>query len=166
MLSQVIKASIANLRECEQLIDKISDETYKNKSVAPYYSSFGQHLRHVLDIYDCALSGIVSKIVDFSARKRDLTVEDEKDAGKAYIQQIISKLNQLSDKDPGERIMIKDDLGNGYAELPGTIGSVLVQAFSHTIHHYACVGYILAGQGQDIPHPRFGLNPTSPDTSK
>ena len=43
-----------------------------------------------------------------------------------------------------------------------TLGSVLLQAHNHVIHHYASIGYIMFQLGVDLTSENFGYNPTTP----
>ena len=55
-----------------------------------------------------------------------------------------------------------DDLGTGRVTAKYTIGSALIQAHSHAIHHFASVGFIINQLGIELPDADFGYNPTTP----
>ena len=59
-------------------------------------------------------------------------------------------------------IVVLDDLGHGTLRIKYTLGSLLAQANSHTIHHYAIINYILDRLSIKMEDEDFGLNPTSP----
>ena len=52
-----------NLERGIQLLNCISNEIYGNTTIAPYYSSIGSHMRHILDIFDCIFDGLESKVL-------------------------------------------------------------------------------------------------------
>ena len=61
-----------------------------------------------------------------------------------------------------ERISVIDDLGSGKMEIEYTLASLLAQANSHTIHHYAIISYILDRLNIAIEDETFGYNPSTP----
>ena len=71
----MISAIEMNLHRGVKLLNSISNEQYSNTSVAPYYSSIGRHMRHILDVFDCVFEGIPVLKVDLTARKRNEIVE-------------------------------------------------------------------------------------------
>ncbi len=158
----MIEAIEENLKRGVKLLNSITDEQYSNTSVAPYYSSIGRHMRHILDVFDCVFDGLDALEVDLSARKRNEIVELNTQEGINYFNKIISNLPQLQSMDLNQLITVKDDLGKGLVVQKYTLGGLLVQAHSHAIHHYASLGYIISQLGIEIPDEQFGFNPTTP----
>lgn len=158
----MILAIEKNLQRGVKLLNSISNEQYTNTSIAPYYSSIGRHMRHILDIYDCIFDGLSIKKVDLSARKRNEIVELDTQQGLAYFDKILGQLTLLNDLDLDQLILVKDDLGAGTVEQNYTLGGLLIQAHSHAIHHFASLGYIISQLGIEIPDEDFGYNPTTP----
>ncbi len=151
-----------NLKRGISLLSSITDEQYSNTSIAPYYSSIGRHMRHILDIFDCAFDGLENNmIVDLAARKRNESVELKTDAGIEYFNKIIAKLNGLKSSDFDQLISVSDDLGMGIIAQKYTLGGLLIQAHSHAIHHFASLGYVIYQLGIEIPDEDFGFNPTT-----
>ncbi len=59
-------------------------------------------------------------------------------------------------------IIVIDDLGMGKVEIKYTFASLLAQANSHTIHHYAIINYILNGLNIELKMNNLDYNPTTP----
>ncbi|WP_106794018.1 hypothetical protein [Aquimarina sp. Aq78] len=163
MLKQIVQPTIINLKQAEEIFAELPPAIYSSTSAAPYYSSIGGHLRHILDIFKCIVNGIDSRIIDLTKRKRGTIVEQNPVEGQRYLRKIISDLECISGLDPSIAIIIKDDLGMGMVEIPTTLGGGLNQAHSHAIHHFACIGYILHIHGTILPNKVFGYNPTTPE---
>ncbi|MEM6687005.1 MAG: hypothetical protein AAF617_14585, partial [Bacteroidota bacterium] len=132
------------------------------KKVAPYYSSVGSHIRHVLDFYNCIFIGLANNYVDLTSRARDQRIENDCTCAIKEVEVVASKLKSLSDANLNSLITVADDLGNGPVALQYTLGALLSQANSHTIHHYAIVAYILDQLDVNIKDENFGYNPTTP----
>ena len=158
----MIQAITLNLQRGVKLLNVINDNQYSDASIAPYYSSIGIHMRHILDVFDCIFDGVETKKVNLAARKRNELAEIKVAHGLAYFENIISKLEQLQSKNLDDVVEVKDDLGLGMITANYTIASALIQAHSHAIHHFASIGYIISQLGIDLPDSDFGYNPTTP----
>ena len=151
-----------NLRLGADLIGFISDDQFCDKTVPPYHSSIGSHMRHILDIFDCILTGLDSGKVDLTARTRNLQVETQRETCQAYLDRVLAGLNALRGEDLEQLIDVTDDLGLGCVTCKYTLGAALVQAHSHAIHHFAALGYVNSCLGINMPAAEFGYNPTTP----
>ena len=158
----MISAITNNLQRGIKLLNAIDESQYRDVSVAPYYSSIGSHMRHILDVFDCVFSGLESKNVDLSARKRNELVEHKINLGLDYFEVIITQLESLNTENFDMILQVKDDLGLGYVTANYTLASILIQAHSHAIHHFASIGYIISHLDINLPDADFGYNPTTP----
>ena len=160
----MIEAIEKNLCRGIQLLQYISDEEYSNTTIAPYYSSIGSHMRHILDVFDCVFEGLESGNINLIERKRNELAENFTSHGINYFNETIEKL-KLLDTDNFNRIVnVTDDLGLGIISANYTLAAILIQAHSHAIHHFASVGYLISQLGIDFPDNDFGFNPTTPRT--
>ena len=84
----LISANIGWLCQGESLLDRISDANYTAvpSGFAPHRAC--AHLRHILEFYECFLSGLPSSHIDYDARKRDLSAETSRQAAKERIRSI------------------------------------------------------------------------------
>ncbi|MCA0932335.1 DinB family protein [Lutimonas saemankumensis] len=158
----MIPAIIQNLNRGIRLLNSINDEEYSNNSTAPYYSSIGVHMRHILDVFNCVLKGIDKGIIDLSARQRNELAEINVAVGLAYFEEIQLKLSKIDPASLERVVQVKDDLGLGMVTANYTLAAALIQAHSHAIHHFASIGYIISQLGIDLPDGDFGYNPTTP----
>lgn len=158
----MIEAIQKNLERGTKLLQSITDAQYANASVAPYYSSIGCHMRHILDVFSCVFDGLETKCIDLSVRRRNQDIEQKTALGIQYFTAITNKLNELHQSDLDKKVMVKDDLGLGLETVAYTLGAILTQAHSHAIHHFASVGYIIYQLGIELPDSDFGFNPTTP----
>jgi len=162
----MIEAIEKNLNRGIQLLSQISDEQYSNTSIAPYYSSIGGHVRHILDIFDCVFEGIPFENINLITRKRNVLVEKYTSNGIEYFEEVKLKLNKLENTNFNKIVKVTDDLGLGAITENYTLASILIQAHSHAIHHFASVGYIITQLGIQLPDDDFGFNPTTPKQVK
>jgi len=160
-MKMIIKSTLKTLKKSRTLLSILNDDELSDTSVAPYYSSIGSHLRHILDFYDCALYPNSENKIDLTNRSRNNDVENKCEIALQYLTQIINKLDTIEQKTK-ENMIVIDDLGLGKLEMTYTFEALMAQANSHTIHHYAIINYILDRLGISVKDETFGYNPTTP----
>jgi hypothetical protein len=156
----IIQSTLHTLQNTETLLTTLSNSELKNNSVAPYNSSIGCHIRHILDFYDCILVNDLK--IDLTARKRQLNVETHCETALSYLKELQEEIQKIDVKNLNRLVVVTDDLGLGKTEIEYTFSALLAQANSHTIHHYAIINYILDGLGISINDENFGYNSTTP----
>lgn len=157
----MIEAIEQNLQRGVQLLKNISDDQYRNKSVGPYHSSIGCHMRHILDVYSCIFNGLEDGYIDLSVRERNECAENETSVGLEYFNTVIKRLNEISTEDFNKSVKICDNVGLGNETAIYTVAAALMQAQSHTTHHYASIGYLIYQLGIELPVADFGFNPST-----
>ena len=141
-MNLLIESTLKTLQKSKSLLSFLSNEQLSDASVPPYYSSIGSHLRHILDFYECVFSAS-DNIVDLTERRRNPLVECDCNCANDYLDKIINNLKSFNDLE--REVEVIDDLGLGKLTTKYTMSAILVQANSHTIHHYAFISYIVDG---------------------
>ena len=77
----MIKVIEENLQRGVKLLNAISNEEYSNCTIAPYYSSIGNNMRHVLDFFTCVFNGIENNHIDLSIRNRNELIQNKTNLG-------------------------------------------------------------------------------------
>ncbi|WP_298514990.1 hypothetical protein [uncultured Kordia sp.] len=95
-------------------------------------------------------------------RDRDKVVENDCNCAISEIEAIAKKIKDLNSLDLNVLLDVEDNLGDGNITLQYTLGALLAQANSHTIHHYAIIAYIMDRLDVEIKDENFGYNPTTP----
>ncbi len=160
----IIQSTLKTLQKSKSLLANLDNESLCNATLAPYYSSIGRHIRHILDFYDCIFNLNTEGTIDLTARSRNKDVESNCCNAENYLDTIIKKLNTV-DLSMNDTVNVIDDLGLGKTEITYTLGALFSQANSHTIHHYAIINYILEGLNIPFADSEFGYNPTTPKQS-
>ena len=161
----MVETIAENLEKGKYLLENISDKEYTDKSLPPFYSSIGGHMRHVLDVFKCVFNGLeLNQPIDLTLRERNILAETTVKGGLNYIHRMIEGLHQLNQVDMNREVTIIDDLGKGKQKVKSTLGAILFQAHSHAIHHFATIGYMMHALKITLPIDRFGVNPTTPQS--
>jgi len=161
MNNSILQASYYTLSKSKNLLETLSNDQLCNDNIPPYHSSIGSHIRHILDFYKCIFNGIQNGLVDLTNRDRDLLVEKDCCCALEYLNTVQDRLRK-TEFDLDKNIEVIDNLGQGNIKINYTIGSLLAQANSHTIHHYAIINYMLDRLNIVMEDENFGMNPTSP----
>lgn len=159
MVSELISTNIEWLNQARSLVDQLDDERYalSPESLAPH--RVGSHLRHVLDFYDCFLSGLSSSRVDYDARKRDESIESSRRAAVRKICVITQRLKEIPAGDGDAVIFVRAEK-TADVYLRSTVGRELQSLSTHTIHHFALIALTLKVHGFPVD-AAFGMSPST-----
>lgn len=161
-MDEIINSSITTLSQSKIILAKLTDEELTNHNIPPYFSCVGTHIRHILDFYKSIFNGLNDGKIDLTDRKREKEVENNCNVAIVHVEEIIKNLNGLRDHESSQIITVLDDLGHGKIKIEYTIGALLAQANSHTIHHYAIINYLLESLKVRVEELKFGYNPSTP----
>lgn len=158
--TDLVATNIAWLQQALELIGRMDEASFASapKTLAGY--RVGSHLRHILEFYECFLSGIEWLRIDYDARRRDETVENSRFAASERIRLLIRRLEHdpRLDEDTAVLVRIEDAAGrSGDPWLMSSIGRELQALSSHTIHHFALIAVTLAAHGVAVD-PDFGMS--------
>lgn len=155
-----------NLHFLNQGLDLLGgvDETlYRSADSDGRGGAIGAHFRHVIDFYQCFLSGLESGRIDYDARCRAGDLEDDPACAIAAMREIAAALGKLQPGDVVRPVEVKADAGD--AEDPASwnrssVGRELAFLTSHTVHHYALIALLLRRNGHQ-PDDTFGFAPST-----
>src|SRR5689334_7903425 len=87
--SILLDLNIGWLRQALALLNRLDDASYTAvpAGFAPHRA--GGHLRHIIEFYRCFLDGLPSSHVDYDARRRDLSLEQNRLIAASAIRQLI-----------------------------------------------------------------------------
>jgi len=134
---------------------KLSDKQYQHQSELLSGASIGQHLRHVVEFYDCLLNGLSQEKINYEKRARSLDLENNR---KTAINKISSIIDQLLSLESNSRL---------YLEIEDFIIDTSVQRelyynLEHSIHHQALIKVGLKEQNiGNMVNADFGVAPST-----
>lgn len=161
--THLIHQSRQLLGDLQQFLAELDNTSYSTPVRELSGSSLGQHCRHVLEFYDCLLSGQKQGYIDYDLRQRELRIEQDKHYAGERIGLIIEQLNNLADAE--EKLILLTDLdrtGNEKLKIPSSLARELVYNIEHCIHHMALIrvaAYILLPELHIPAH--FGVAPST-----
>lgn len=145
------------LGQAVELLERLDDAAYTTspRGLDPHRA--GGHLRHVIEFYESFLNGLEFGLIDYDARRRDLSIERSRAAAIARIQEVSARLERIN-VDAVVDVRMED---SGAADLlTSSVGRELQVLSSHTIHHFALMSITL--RALSVPVEReFGMAPST-----
>lgn len=158
----LVQHNIAYLEQALELIEDVADESYIECRPPFFASGIGDHLRHIIEHYQCFLNGFDSAAIDYDSRKRDRAIASSRSHASEVIRSLIEDLaaTEAADKLVSVRLdgSSTDPDANPWSQ--STVRRELQYLQAHTVHHFALIAFILRLQGQE-PAASFGVAPST-----
>jgi hypothetical protein len=134
MLKQPIQHVFVQLSET---LKQLSNEEYIQPSRILINATIGQHVRHIIELFQCLEKGYDTGVVNYEKRKRDYQIETNKELASLLLKEIYQGLEKenkdiiLEAEDYCESMQVVSIPSNYYRELAYNL--------EHTIHHMALI---------------------------
>lgn len=153
---------IQNLLQIRELVNNMKEEDFVNKLEILSGSSIGQHLRHILELYQCLLDGTVTNEVNYDNRKRNLKLESDPAFALRTIEEISEKIFNLD----SDRCLSLIGSFSASSEKKLTIQTSIYRELAynleHSIHHQALIKIGLSAlQLSHLVDEDFGVAPAT-----
>jgi len=154
--------NVTFLRHGHALVERLPSELFTSTSAWCPGGSVGAHFRHCLDFYQSFLDGLDLGKIDYNDRERDPELETVPRRALETFAKIVDRLESLVGLDGNEALLVRGDgsgpRGDGWSR--STVGRELQFLHSHTIHHFALIGFMLRASGFDVD-ASFGVAPST-----
>lgn len=134
LLKQPIQNVFVQLTES---LGQLSKEEYTRPSSILFNASVGQHVRHIIELFLCLEKGYETGTVNYEKRKRDYTIETDKELAIQLLKEIYHRLEKpniellLEAEDYEDTSAVVSIRSNYYREVAYNL--------EHTIHHMALI---------------------------
>jgi hypothetical protein len=91
----MVNEILVNLKDIRLVIRGLDHQEYARKLEVLSGSSVGQHIRHILEFYDCLLQLPPNKVICYDNRKRDRTIELDRSFASRFIDKLWLRLMPL-----------------------------------------------------------------------
>ena len=75
-------------------LQQLSKEEYIKTCNTLFNNTIGQHVRHIIELFQCLENGYDVNMVNYEKRPRDLAIETDKDFAEELLQDIYKKLSR------------------------------------------------------------------------
>jgi len=147
------------LNDLRETITQLSPVLYSRPISTLQGATLGAHVRHILDMYQCLEKSLVTGIVNYELRERDLRIETDP----AFAIQVIDRIivGILND----DRALILEGsynkAGEGSLSAGTSYSRELLYNLDHTIHHMAMIRIGLDVTGTFELSSDFGVAPST-----
>ncbi|AQG78300.1 DinB family protein [Spirosoma montaniterrae] len=149
-MSQLAHRVDGVLSDLDDLLQQLPAPAYAEPLSVFSGSSLGQHVRHVLEFFQCLTAGLATGEVDYDARQRDRQLEQNLDYARQTLHRLRSMLNKLDAEKP---LRLRQSYGiESVLLVPTNVSRELVYNIEHAVHHMALVRI-----GVQLYHPAIQL---------
>jgi hypothetical protein len=152
-LTNVFNKSAEALNSLVHVLKQLPDlNSYNNPCEALSNATIGQHTRHIIELYQCLLSGKIN----YDDRKRNPLYENDVDASVAAIMEIQQNLQQ-----PDKQVNILCGTSGNTVCIESNYYREVLYNLEHCIHHQALIKVaLLSINNINIDHG-FGVAPST-----
>lgn len=118
-------------------LDRLTESEYTQKSKILFNATIGQHVRHIIELFQCLENGYAEGVVNYEKRKRDYKIESDKDFAASLLRKIFRNLSK-----PNKYISLEAEDYNETVEtitIPSNYYREIAYNLEHTIHHMALI---------------------------
>jgi len=162
-MQQIINGSIEALDQIIDFIKRLDNTSYHQVPTPLFDSSIGQHLRHILDLYQPLLTLNHSQTINYDIRRRGISLETVRNDGLSELQQIKTWLSHLTPNRLVQSLQISTQVSivnSSPIQCMSSFARELCFASSHLVHHLALMVAIVKYLGQPVD-AQLGLAPST-----
>ena len=152
MLTQPIQHVFVQLSET---LKQLSNEEYTRRSKILMNATIGQHVRHIIELFQCLENGYTMGVVNYEKRKRDYAIETDKELAVELLKDIYRHI----EKSNKEIILEAEDYCDTVqtVSIPSNYYREIAYNLEHTIHHMALIR-VGVNEVSSVPLPEdFGV---------
>jgi hypothetical protein len=118
-------------------LQQLTESEYAQQCKTLRNNTIGQHVRHIIELFQCLEKGYDDGTVNYEKRKRDVLIENDKKTAEKLLNEIYAGLDK-----PNKELMLEacyDDISNEQLTLTTNYYREIAYNLEHTIHHMALI---------------------------
>jgi hypothetical protein len=138
-----------------QLVDtvnQLSHDEYITKIGILSNRTIGEHIRHIIELFQQLVSGYNEGIVDYDKRERNIAIQQNIDYAVECIGTIICKLER-----PDKPLYLSSLYNNDEKMTESNYFRELIYNIEHCIHHQAIIKIALLSINKNVTDDDFGV---------
>jgi hypothetical protein len=153
MLEESIKN---NLYENIELLRQLTNDEYTHQNPELNNATIGEHMRHIIELFECLLNNYEYGLINYDDRKRDVILQTDANEVILKIEKILVEIEK-----PNKSLYLAHNCYSTSETLPTNYFRELVYNLEHSIHHQALIKVVLLR----LPHIKiassFGIAPST-----
>jgi hypothetical protein len=118
-------------------LSQLSPGQYSQPCTTLFNNTVGQHVRHIIELFQCLENGYEAGVVNYEKRKRDVQIETDKELAGRLLLVIHGNLTK-SDK-PLQLEACYDEHASDAIRIETNYYREIAYNLEHTIHHMALI---------------------------
>ena len=152
----LIKKTTQILNELQDLLEGLSPEDYVSPVVVLSNATVGQHVRHILEFFECLIQSRQTGILNYDNRKRDLAIETNPETAKTVLNKILQEIGQENTELMLQQRYTESD--DELITLPTNFHREIMYNIEHAVHHQALIRIGVQALRPEINLPKaFGV---------
>ncbi len=118
-------------------LDQLTEEQYSKPCTTLFNNTIGQHVRHIIELFQCLEQGYDHSLINYEKRKRDTEIETNKALAASLLKEIHDGLSR-----PDRELVLEacyDDLSTTPIRIQTNFFREIAYNLEHTIHHMALI---------------------------
>lgn len=123
--------------QLSESLDLLTPEQYSTPCHNLSDSTVGQHVRHIIEMFQCLDTGYSTGLVNYENRKRDRAIETDRELALTLLKDVVSGISK-ADKPLLLEGVYNEDAAS-LLQFPTNYYREIVYNLEHTIHHMALI---------------------------
>lgn len=159
----IITSTNEHFDQLQELLTNLEDWQYISPITSISEATIGQHVRHILECYQCFFDGISSSMVSYDNRTHDTSIEKNKQLALDQIALFRTNMIGLNHAAPlNLKASYSYSIYDESEIVDSTVGRELIHNLDHMIHHMALIKNGVASAFPLIKiHSNFGIAPST-----
>ena len=159
MNSPLILQTESVLYQLTDAINQLEHGDYKKPLENLSHSSIGQHVRHIIEFYQCMMNGYEKSVINYDRRVRDKMIEESREFAVQCIHKILFDIKSIEmNKSLSLEVSYEQDKETSSLLLSTTFERELVYNIEHAIHHMALIKIGMKELNPELVLPKeFGV---------
>lgn len=136
----MLNATQAVFEQLVLVVDSLTDEDYFKKSPSLSNATIGQHVRHVVEFYQCLIESCMTGQLNYDSRQRNLFIEENRFFAISCMQKIKNDVEKFNLK---KVLIMESDYSFGAIKdihfVETSVARELVYNIEHAVHHMALI---------------------------
>lgn len=140
------------LTELSDLLSQLSNNAYNCPCPGLSNATIGEHTRHIIELFQCLKNQYQSGIINYDARKRDCSIQNDTETAQLAITSICKHLEK-----PNKNLRLQQVIDGEKINIESNYNRELLYNLEHCIHHQALIKVAILQNNTITIDENFGV---------
>ncbi|MGO4771081.1 DinB family protein [Flavobacterium sp. W22_SRS_FK3] len=148
----LLKSIRQSLDELISLLEQLSDQEYSKSCEALSNATIGEHIRHIIEMFQCLENSYDSGILNYDSRERNKQIQTETE----FAKQLILKI-EFGLKSENKTIYLEQIIDGLTMRIQSNYYRELLYNLEHCVHHKALIKVAVLQSENILINENFGI---------